>query len=806
MMSTPMSFMDQGRNDQLLSSSQGSRSHMTGPAFESALAAYASRVLKKRSPPESVIDASVGPYVTSILRGALECQSGDDIRSHDFAMNVEHIPEYESLMELLEEHCTMNEDVAKTVLQKIAKAVVTGEFEDDKVRQRQSSFSGNGFLGPGIMGKYRSLSMGAENDYVGDRFRSLSMGTKGEYVPSCTSNDLFLGDFLKNSSNANHTGEKIEEEPSFLFEEDDLSGMEPMMGNLMLSPNTSTRQHTEEKSFLSDMPQSPPLLTPLKPDRLIPVDLLGVIDDPSTPYMHTTFSLRPSPTSAKAISTSPPTVETNSTTDVSNNAETGTTNSNSSETEAKNDVAKPKTNTAPAWLKKKKTKVKDLELAESLFSRPRSRSLHDTCDKSPKLKPMAPPPPSMLGISGFNCASASAMMNHSIPELFKKQLDSAVQILLAMNYDLCEQAAHEAALVSNADVNVAQHVIDGAVAAPPVCRHMLNDGCYRSDCQFSHDVDGHTCIFWLRGRCGKGAEGCRFMHGFSEKLLDGVDVDFRSPSNNTKQQQQPAPTTQQLSSSAPIAIKTGNLVQHNMRAFLVPSSAGGNSFVSPSNNQGSGSLTSFGMMTQNNINTPPLSDSPAIGKVPSPKNDLNEMSSSAPKTFSFASIASKGYSEKESFSSNNNNTSSGIGCALNSSSSSSSSIKHPCKTVRIPQNLWNAHHNRSSSAFHISDPLARYKKVSSSVQRRDVVDLHFQSVKTFPIVLSNVLPEKLRDHGQVWIVTGSGHHVDRGSHQKSGGVLENAVVGWLQSNDYIFTKGRDKNGWSGAVLVQGWNQ
>jgi len=94
--------------------------------------------------------------------------------------------------------------------------------------------------------------------------------------------------------------------------------------------------------------------------------------------------------------------------------------------------------------------------------------------------------------------------NASRSTAFQKQVDSTVQMLMAMNYDICEDAAYEAALVSNADVNVAQCVIDGAVAAPAVCRHMLNGGCYRSDCQFSHDVDGHTCSFWLRGRCGKG--------------------------------------------------------------------------------------------------------------------------------------------------------------------------------------------------------------------------------------------------------------------------------------------------------------
>lgn len=98
--------------------------------------------------------------------------------------------------------------------------------------------------------------------------------------------------------------------------------------------------------------------------------------------------------------------------------------------------------------------------------------------------------------------------------------------------------------------------------------------------------------------------------------------------------------------------------------------------------------------------------------------------------------------------------------------------------------------------------MARYKEVSQYVQRQDVIDLHYQSVKTFAVVLRNVLPEKLREHGEAWIVTGSGHHVNRNSHQKSGGVLETAVHSWLTSNSYKFVKGRDKNGFGGALLVK----
>ena len=83
-----------------------------------------------------------------------------------------------------------------------------------------------------------------------------------------------------------------------------------------------------------------------------------------------------------------------------------------------------------------------------------------------------------------------------------------------------------------------------------------------------------------------------------------------------------------------------------------------------------------------------------------------------------------------------------------------------------------------------------------------MIDLHFQSIKTFPVVLSEVLPDKLVKFSQVWIVTGTGHHVGNKTHQKGGGALENAVVEWLQHEGYGFKRGKDRNGQGGAILVE----
>ena len=53
---------------------------------------------------------------------------------------------------------------------------------------------------------------------------------------------------------------------------------------------------------------------------------------------------------------------------------------------------------------------------------------------------------------------------------------------------------------------------------------------------------------------------------------------------------------------------------------------------------------------------------------------------------------------------------------------------------------------------------------------------------------------------------GSGHNaIKNNSHLKGGGVgvFETAVTGWLISNEYSFSKGKDKHGSDGALLVYG---
>jgi hypothetical protein len=110
----------------------------------------------------------------------------------------------------------------------------------------------------------------------------------------------------------------------------------------------------------------------------------------------------------------------------------------------------------------------------------------------------------------------------------EQAFESAVEILLSMNPEVSEESARQALQMGQGDLNLGQFLIGSAMSAKPICRHLLNDGCYLRDCQFSHDIEGHTCAFWLRGRCGKGTT-CRFRHGFDEGVLHGVTTPNAEP-------------------------------------------------------------------------------------------------------------------------------------------------------------------------------------------------------------------------------------------------------------------------------------
>lgn len=593
-------------------------SQPTSAAVDSAVDAYATKLLRQKSPPEAIVDENLGPYVTSMLRSTK-------------SEHVEELPDFDSLMELLEEHCSLERENAMSVLSTILKAVRTG-----------------------VMGETKSL------------LSSIMDGTQ------------------------------------FLFEE-------VKQTSFSVNPQASDN-YQSDLSFAMDDDN----FTDDQPDTLIPVDLMGLIDDPSAPtpiYTRNHNFVLPEPEAFPPLGTSAPTPAPAFSTKYSGKPPLGTSAPVTTPAFSTKYSGKPPRNSRDG---------KDLA---AVFFRPRSRQ-HSIDEQE-------------------ESTSADNDMNYQTEGYDyyqQQQIDSAIDMLLSMNPDLTQEAAAQAAVLGSSDANIAQYVIDGATSAPPVCRHMMSDGCYRSDCQFSHDVDGHTCLFWLRGRCGK-RDSCKFRHGFSEKLLAGFEASKEVPVS---------------SHSKPVAIATKNLLRHNAMGGTAPVSILGTAPISIASSWASGGGQSwepsdFGMSSLSLDNKP------------------------AKEGFSFASIASKGY-KNDSF------TSKGASPLL------ASSLPSKPKSVKIPQDLWNQHINRNSRAFNIQDPLERCKEVSKSVTRDDVVDLHFQSTKTFPIVLSTMLPQKLREHDEVWIV----------SAQK----VEAAVLTWLEEEGYSFVRGRDRNGHCGALLVK----
>ena len=757
---------------------------LAGGATDSAIDAYAGRVLASRSPPETCVEPSLAPYVTSVLRAssfvaAASSGTASSFPSEDdYANLATDIEEYDSLMELLQEHCGMDETVARSAIRSIAAAVRTGTVDPFGEEIGTSSFGGtplagslNALGGTGgnsgvssLAGSLNAMSFGA--GFGGRGYRSESIDDAGDALVS----DLgqMLKDGLTNGSRST-SGDQLNTGASSFVLDEDLPGFSG----------------------------SAALASPVKEDNLLPHDLLGELDDdpPNPSASGDSNESKPSSREEKKEETAASvTVAEFAASQMSQRGDAAAPTSGSSDFPSIAESSAPEPAKSRDGLppksgggkgSKKKKKKQDLDLAASLFSTSRSRSNSVPTEKSPMLKPMVSPDTmtSPLAPMGNNFGGmggpgmTSPMGDYGGPPdaYLNQQVQSTAEILLTMNHSLGEHAAYEAAMVSNADINVAQYVIDGAMGAAPVCRHLLNGGCYRSDCQFSHDVDGHTCLFWIRGRCNKGDE-CQFRHGFCAKLLEGINQEMLSGA----------------ASGTPVVggygeyydqgpIQTGNLIQRNAAASYGQGMPGGigsynsSPFASPNlkpaapGRQGS-DFASFSLSGGETSAPAPYAPAPSSGPG-----------------VSFANIATSGYNNKASFAEPEGGSRGGVGTLT--------------QFARIPQDLWLGSEQRDSSVFHIADPMERYAEVAKNNPRQDVLDLHFQSIKTFPVVLSAVLDEML-ETCDVWVVTGSGHHVDKSSHQKRGGVLEEAVASWLDMHGYVYAQGRDRNGHGGAVLVK----
>ena len=103
-------------------------------------------------------------------------------------------------------------------------------------------------------------------------------------------------------------------------------------------------------------------------------------------------------------------------------------------------------------------------------------------------------------------------------------------------------------------------------------------------------------------------------------------------------------------------------------------------------------------------------------------------------------------------------------------------------SVKVPREIWVP--LRNARVFEVQDPLERYRMVAANHDRRDVVDLHFRPSRTAPVVLQHVLDTAIRANPSgVWVVTGSGHHAPRNSHQQKKAAVQ-------LRRDYLAAQGR----------------
>jgi hypothetical protein len=754
------------------------RKHKEASGLE--IDAYATHILRSMSPPDALIDTSVGPYVTALLRCA-------DITDTN---HLTKLVEYESLLELLEDQCSMDQQTAITALEAIAEAVTTQILPLD-----QSNHAG------GMDGTTNTSTAATKTTTT---TRNTRQGNIGPYSGGGLDSFQSLRSTLPGSS-------------------DDGSNVRTNRSSLLLSTEGLLSEQSGGSSTTIE-PYTPGSVggpSPLRPDNLIPFDLLGALDDPSPYQQRCESQSQAVPDDLPVQFSSPPNPAQHHHYDFPPGLQVSDSNRQQRENQQRQEEDFPPLGRsvdsfpplrASTTDKPKKSKVgssrkavsgkthqhSDKDLAAALFrpARARQNSIENEDVTSGTAHSSITRPRGQSFGSGSTTGSGSAYEANSGQQqqqqqqqqqsnmYYQQQLSSCVEILLSMNQDLSEDAATQAALLADTDFNVAHFMVDAAMMAPPICRHLLHEGCYRSDCQFSHDIEGHTCLFWIRGRCGKGST-CRFLHGFNKKLLNEIRLVRNNNDNNVVSSSVRSTSEQQYQHLQDRYNETGEAVaiygsnEHDTSisttypGYAYSASSGVHNIVGDYGTIPPG-LTQSWQQIPSAADTSSVSNSyPSSGDFPS----------------SFANVASKGsvMSPPPTNVRHLNNT------TRNSSTNT---------TVRIPQDLWNPHENRDSSVFFVADPLERYTKVAATVGRRDVIDLHFQSMNTFGVVLTSILPSKLSEWDEIWIVTGTGHHVGKKTHQKGGGALEGAVIQWLADEGYNFFRGKDRNGLGGALLVK----
>ena len=111
-----------------------------------------------------------------------------------------------------------------------------------------------------------------------------------------------------------------------------------------------------------------------------------------------------------------------------------------------------------------------------------------------------------------------------------------------------------------------------------------------------------------------------------------------------------------------------------------------------------------------------------------------------------------------------------------------SNVNRRTQKRQIPIELWVTEAEKPENVYHIKDPFERFTIVNKvyTLPRFEtalgnlavrVIDLHFQTSSSFSQILDRILPRfyaaiSQRQINGVWLITGTGHHVQENSHQR----------------------------------------
>ncbi|KAL7537742.1 LOW QUALITY PROTEIN: hypothetical protein ACHAXR_008027 [Thalassiosira sp. AJA248-18] len=570
-------------------------------AVEIAVDAHATRLLIQRSPPEACVDSSLGPYVTSILRGGTGTGNNAD------------------LIELLESHCQITPDAARDVLSSIALAVQTGDVSDHGGRS-------NGNINNG---RSRSKSLGDEPAYDVNAKRLGKILQDAMIVEdpllSCHINpsaDMRLDTYCSHEG-LNKSRSKGR---SVTFDETLSSHGTNFGPPNQAGVSSSVRYPVSSLMGLSSSPATEEILEeyPFEPLE----GILGVLDlegedenqrQAEQELGETNFGQKESELGAG---------QTNPVHENISRPKQARSNVHKSLRKEANDVAtalfrtsRPRSNSLMDQPQCQSRKKEASDLAAALFrppSRPRSNSFMDQpqCQSRKKeahgvaaalFRPSRPrssslmdqhqsSSPGVLSVSSSSSGGSAAASSdvcfsspsstsfyqsklinkkHASSDSNAAELNSTVQLLLTLNSHLGLEAASLASQLTDGDLNLAQYLIESARSDSSggtgrtdsnsrqrrsrICRHELRGVCYRADCPYSHDLMGVTCLFWLKGRCRE--NNCRFFHGFAESLLEGICKEYLVKQQAKKQEKEGEPSEQKPSEKT--KIHTSNLLYHN---------------------------------------------------------------------------------------------------------------------------------------------------------------------------------------------------------------------------------------------------